>query len=155
MSRKLSILSLLAILFVHGPAQAETIGDIRVGDSLVEAAQKLELFGTVQPIRVRSSEGFMAGDFIVMGCRGRVWSVSRQLSRDFQNFIGAAKKAELKFGFEATASLTSDDGRNRLAAVQLKWPLPDKTVYTLSFVQDDRANAVAEAVRASALCEAD
>lgn len=96
----------------------------------------------------------MAGDYIVVGCKGRVWAVSRSLSPAFRSFAAAAKKTELELGVEPTAKVVSDDGTQNLSIVKLQWDLGDGSVRTLMYVEARSGTSLSESVEQKVLCNA-
>jgi hypothetical protein len=70
----------------------------------------------------------MAGDYIVVGCKGRVWAISRALPPTFRSFMRSARKAELEQGASPKVKIIADEGRAELSFVEFTWDLGDRSM---------------------------
>jgi hypothetical protein len=144
-------IALLSALLVS-PASAGSMIGISVGDPLSTVPAKLRQFGPVTDLGGSSGAGYMTSDYFVVGCRGRVWSVSRALSPTFRTFAASAKKTELELGAKPTAEVFSDDGTQELSTVTLLWDLGDGSAWSVLFASSPSGTSVSESVRQKTYC---
>jgi hypothetical protein len=147
--------ALLALAATASPAIADAFDDVTVGDPMTDAERKMGRYGSVKPIKLGRFDGLLVGDYVVLGCEGRVWSLSRSLRSDFRSFVNAAKKAELRFGFAPRVSITSDDGRDQQSAVELNWDLDGSKKWTLTYMSNAEGFGVGEGVQSRLACNQD
>lgn len=128
------------------------MADIAVGEPLSIAAVKLQAFGEVREITLGTGGGLSAGDYIVVGCKNRVWGISRKLQPTFQAFARTAQKLELQQGVRATAETFSDDGSQGLAVVTLQWNLGDGSTRYVMYADAVGGPSVSEGVKQTSFC---
>lgn len=143
---------LLALAAISTPLSADPFEDVQVGESFSEAQKKLSRYGEAQLVNLGGYLGWLVGDYVVLSCDGKVWSVSRTLSPEFRSFTSAAKKAELRFGLAPRATITNDDGRDQQAGIELVWGLGDGTNWSVAYLSNSKGFGVSEARQARSLC---
>lgn len=143
---------ILGCVSVAAPALAGSLAGIAVGEPLSSASEKLRRFGELRTFSGPSGGMYSAGDYIVVGCNGRVWSISRSLSPSFRNFMASAKRIELEQSAVPVVNVTSDDGREELSILELQWSLDDGSNRKLMYAEGRSGTSVSEVVQQATLC---
>ena len=149
---ELCAVSAFAVGLISGPAAAESLGGIAVGELMTDARAELAKNGQVKESLVGGSLVLVAGDFIVTSCKDRVWGVTRSLDPTFSAFVTTSKLLEGQTGKRPTVDIVQDDGKEVMRGIEFKWAMPDGTTIATTYFDGRSGGSVTQAVRRTALC---
>lgn len=121
----------LAGLLTASGAVAESLGGIEVGQPEQSALEALGHLGAVS--RFPSGfNGYVAGDYSISICDGRVFAVTRNASKSVAAFNRLVFLAATKYGDARDTTVAEQEGGQYLGMVTLKWHLANGLTYSVS-----------------------
>ncbi len=153
MSLSLSVGGLIMALGLAQPAVAQTrsLGGITVGEPLASAASAMRVYGQVTPVALAGG-GYLAGDYVAVGCAGRVWGVTRQASSSFASFTRMGAVAEAQYGPPTTTIIQNQEGEQHFGVITVEWRGRDGLTYALMFGTTGGRTSASENLHSTKLC---
>lgn len=136
------------------PALAEGLGGIEVGQPIETALKALSMQGNLSHL-TSPSEAYVAGDYSVTVCGGRVWGVTRQAGTTFASFTRMGAVAAARYGAMTSANVTNQEGDTHLGFVTLKWAVPGTGVTYSLMGADSSVLSINESFSRTVLCRND
>ena len=146
---KISRMFIAVLGVVSSSAYAGSLGGVTVGQPLSEAQRILAAQG---PVRQLSAQVLSAGDYIVIGCAGRVWGITRALDPSFRTFTTEVAQTNLELSRQASAKALNDNGTKKTHGIMLEWLLPDGTTRSLSYAEVGSSISVSQGLNRTKFC---